>query len=256
MADATFHGTREELAQLFNQLGEAIAGQSGGFDTYVRPIYDRIGVALLSQIQQDFITKSRGGIGRDGIQWPPLKPETIAQRRIGDGDLKTIGVKGKKIPASRTRGLLTQDQDKRWKQLFSQYYMRYVFEFGDAGAKSRAAATAWTILKGEGAQTKLGVLGGRKVDILRDTGVLFRSLSPSTAGVEPEGQIFEIEPGVVTVGTNIHPYHHAGIPGKLPARPFWPLDGSMPNPWWEAIYLAAANGIREAMFLIIQRGRF
>lgn len=252
MPDANYRGTTSDLAALFGKLNAALAGQANGYESYVRPVMDLIGVALLSQIQQAFIVKSRGGTGSDGIKWEPLKPETIAQRRIGPGDLLAIGVKGTKIPAGRVRGLLTQDQDARWKKIFHQVYMRNVFELGDTAAKAKAGATAWTVLKAEGAQTKLMVLGGRTVDILRDTGVLFRSLSPSRAGFEPEGQVFEIGPGEVTVGTNIHPYHHRGIPNKLPARPFWPLDNQIPEIWWDAVFDAARNGISNALVTIMK----
>jgi hypothetical protein len=255
MADAVFRGSREELTAMIGKLNEALAGVSNGFESYVRPIYDVLGVSLLSSIQQAFIVKSRGGTGSDGIQWEPLKPETIAQRRIGTEDLLAIGVKGNKIPANRVRGLLTPDQDARWRKIFHQVYMRNVFEMGDAAAKAKAGSVAWTILKEEGAQTKLMVLGGRVVDILRDTGVLFRSLSPSIAGFEPEGQVFEIEPGSVTVGTNIKPYHHRGIPGKLPARPFWPLDGSIPDAWWSAMMNAVQKPIGAAIAAIVSQQR-
>lgn len=254
MADANFHGSTSDLAALFGRLNNALShvGTNYGYTNYVMPILDRMGVALLSQIQQAFIVKSRGDTGSDGIKWEPLKPETIAQRRIGVGDLLAIGVKGSKIPKGRVRGLLTGDQDARWRKIFHQVYMRNVYEMGDAAAKAKAGSVAWTILKAEGAQTKLMVLGSRQVDILRDTGVLFRSLSPSRAGFEPEGQVFEIAPGEVTVGTNIKPWHHAGIPGKLPARPFWPLDDSIPEAWWAAVFDAARNGIAEALVMLMR----
>ena len=240
---------------MFADLLRATQYRGNRYERFVQPVLDRIGIALLSQIQQAFIVKSRGGIGSDGIQWPPLKPETIAQRRIGVGDLLPIGVKGRKIPANRVRGLLTPDQDARWRKIFAQVYTRNVFELGDAAAKAKAGAVAWAVLKGEGAQTKLEVLGGRQVDTLRDTGMLLRSLSPTTASLQPEGQVFECEPGAVTVGTNLKPYHHRGVPGRLPARPFWPLDNSIPDAWWTAITEAAANGIREALFLMVQENR-
>lgn len=39
-----------------------------------------IGVAILSDSQQAYRTKSRGGVGSDGIRWSPLKPSTIAKK--------------------------------------------------------------------------------------------------------------------------------------------------------------------------------
>jgi hypothetical protein len=255
MTHATFHGSAGEFSLLLAELNDSIGGDTNGFDTYVRPIYESMGVALLGQIQQAFIVKSRGGTGSDGIKWVPLKPETIAQRRIGPGDLVAIGVKGAKIPAGRVRGLLTPDQDRRWRQIFHQVYSRSVFELGDAEAKAKAGRIAWSVLKSEGAMTKLEVLGNRQVDILRDTSTLFRSLSPTTAELQPEGQIFEVEPGAVTVGTSINAWHHEGVPGRLPARPFWPLNGDLPQSWWQAVTDAMKNGINKALVMIAERKR-
>ena len=114
----------------------------------VQALMMRVGITLLSEVQRDFITKARGGTGRDGIKWEPLKPQTVHRRR-GHG------------------------------------------------------------------------VGG--VEILRDTGELFRSLEPGL-GTQPSGasgQVFELEPGAVTIGTNKKPWHHRGNE-RLPARPLWP----------------------------------
>ena len=102
------------------------------------------------------------------------------------------------------------------------------------------------------------MLGGRSVEIERDTGRLFRSLS---SGVEdrPSGaeeQVFRLEPGRVTVGTNVpyaHPQHN-GIPGRLPARPFWPADGRLPQEWGEALMAALGRGLAKALPGIVSGG--
>lgn len=200
-------------------------------------------------IQQAFIVKSRGGTGDDGIRWTPMKPASIAQRRTTAGERKQLGITGK-----RTRGLLTPAQDKRWRQIFAQKKALFMAKFGLGAqeAAGKAAAIAWTILKSEGAQTKLGLLGGRQVDMCRDTGRYFRSLSP---GVEDkpsgaDGQVFETPPGRVIVGTNVQ---YAEYQAKR--RPLWPANGQLPEAWWHAVAQAALRGAVKAVSLLLQRGR-
>lgn len=200
---------------------------------------------MLSEVQRAFLTKSRGGVGSDGIQWPPLKPETIARRRTGPGELKELGIR-----KTGLRPSLSPDQDRRWRQVYARTLRAGLLYLSAGEAKSRAAAVAWATVKAEGAQTKLQLLGGRKVDMLRDTGLLFRSLSP---GVDDrpsgaDGQVFDTPPGRVIVGSNVKPWHHQGDPAKnLPARPLWPLDGSLPEKWRASINRAVATGVLIAI---------
>lgn len=245
-----FRGTRREVWQ---QLRKAVAAANGDGDGILLGLKLRIGNALLSQIEQDFVVKSRGGVGRDGIQWEPLKRSTIAQRRATPGDRKAAGL----TKANANRGLLTASENKLWKQIFARNLSRLRVDMSEGAAKARAAQIAWAELKRLGAKTKLAVFGGRQVDILRDTGELLRSFA---AGVDDqqsgaEGQIFEVDGNTISVGSNKKPWHHAGIPGKLPARPFWPLDGSIPPGWMPAIDAAAARGLSDALVMLLQKGQ-
>jgi len=57
------------------------------------------------------------------------------------------------------------------------------------------------------------------------------------------------------VGTNVKPWHHTGDPSKkLPARPFWPLDGTLPDAWKASINRAAATGVLFALRLALRGG--
>lgn len=74
---------------------------------------------------------------------------------------------------------------------------------------------------------KKGVGG---VEILRDTGRLLNSISPSAPGVTPVDGILEITPGMIRVGSNVvyASFHNEGgsIPGRPPQRQFiWESDG-------------------------------
>lgn len=251
MPTVTFRGSRQDLRNLLRSIPRALSGQGDPFQI-ARSIQLRAGVALLSKIQQAFIVKSRGGVGDDGIKWPPLKRETIAQRRTTVTERRQLGISG-----TRVRGLLTSSQDKRWRKIFASRLAKLRTMMDEGEARATAARIAWAVLKSEGAQTKLAVLGSRQVDILRDTGELFRSLTP---GVEDkpangaDGQIFQVPPGRVIVGSNKKPQHHRGIPGKLPARPFWPLDNKLPDAWADAIKKAILRGMAQAVIIAVTRG--
>lgn len=242
----TFRGTHADIARLMRQIPIALAG---GPDPYriAQALQLRCGVAVLSQIQQDFVTKSRGGTGRDGIKWLPLRRETIAQRRTTSTERRQLGITGKRV-----RGLLTPAEDTRWRQIFASRLAKLRLMMGDAEAKAQAAQIAWAILKSQGAKTKLDVLGARQVDIGRDTFRMFRSLSPGVEGRpsgEPE-QIFRTPPGAVVVGSNVPyfvPFHRK--------RPVWPADGRLPKAWADAITAAIKQGIVRVIALLVERGQ-
>lgn len=231
-----FRGSRAELVARLRGLAAALAGSRPDTDGVADAVLLRGAVALLGQVQSAFVAKARGGVGSDGIKWPPLKRATIAGRRTSRAELKSLGIKGK-----RTRGLLTPAEDKRWRAIFASTLAKLRAR-GVSGAEGIAAKTAWAILKSEGAKTKLDVLGGRTVEIGRDTGVLLRSLE---GGFEDkpsgnEGQICEVEPGRIVVGTNVpyaaHFHEH---------RPLWPKD--IPKVWLDAVNAALLRGLLRAI---------
>ena len=241
MANITceFHGTRSGLIDLIHRIGAGVAGDpSTGIPAdMVRGVHLRMAVTLMSQVNQAFITKSRGGMGSDGIIWKPLSPATIAARRTSATERRSLGIGGK-----RERGLLSPAQNKRWKSIFGGRLAKFVLQgMSEGAAKALAAKIAWAVLKGEGAQTKLQVLGSRKVDIGRDTGILFRSLAPGIGGGSVENQVMDVSvPGQFTVGTNV-PYaarFHA-------VRPLWP--DHLPPAWAEAVNGAAARGVANVL---------
>lgn len=249
----TFHGSSEQVRLILRQLVDGVTGHAPDKFGVVMGLQMRIANVLLSKVQQAFLVKARGGVGEDGVSWPPLKRSTIAQRRTTAEERRAAGVGGQRV-----RGLLTPAQDKRWRQIFGTRKAMLMVKFGmsDRAASARAAQIAWATLKGEGAKTKLMVFGGRTVETLRDTGELFRTLTP---GVEEmpsnvEGQIVRTFQGHVTIGTNKKPWHHLGIPGRLPSRPYWPLSGVLPEVWWDAIREELSKGMAKALVMILARG--
>lgn len=249
MAPVVFHGTRDQLRTLLRGLGAVLAGKAPDPLGIARGLQLRLGVALLSKVQQAFVVKSRGGTGDDGITWPKMKPASIAARRTSAGERKQLDITGKRV-----RGLLTPAEDARWRKLFAQKKWLFMVKFGlsDQEAAARAGQVAWAMLKAEGAKTRLATLGGRQVDMCRDTGRYFRSLSP---GVEDrpsgaEGQVFETPPGGVIVGTNVK---YAEAQHRL--RPLWPAGGKLPAAWWRHLMRVAVRGAATAARLLIAGAR-
>lgn len=239
-----FRGTREELMAVLHAVPGILAGKIPVPSHIIQSFYTRIGVALLSQIQQDFLAKSRGAVGRDGIKWKPLSPQTIAARPVTAGERKALGIK------NGPRGMLTPAENTRWKAIYAANLARMAAK-GLADAKSRAAQMAWAILKSQGAKTKLAVLGSRQVDMGRDTGAMFRSLTPGQEdrASGAEDQVFELLPGGVRVGSNVPHFEHFHK-----VRPVWPLDGTVPEAWWPGIEAAIERGIIVMIEILLQSG--
>ncbi len=270
-----FRGTREELRQLVGRLALTLSGR--GDDAYGigKGFSTVIGFAALSDIKDNFVTCANGGTGELGVTWPPLSKAYLAYgRRFGVGEQAALkkavglGAANRYAPGNK-KGLLDAQQLKRWKQLFARYFNRLMLSLGETAAKAWAAKFAWADLKREGAKTKLDVFGNRKVQILRDTGVLLNSLSPgvlTTAGAEinyrkpaalgGEQQLFEATAGTVIVGTTVpyaavHNYGHPAKP-KMPRRQFLPDDErQVPDVWWQRWLDVGLLAVQQGMKILV-----
>ena len=211
---------REAISKLPQQLknDSAVSGA----------IMTRVGMAALGHIKKAFVDKARGGADEAGERWAPLSRRTIAYSRRG-----RTGAERKRAP--RPSQALNRSQSDRWWELYRQGKAMY------KGDKSRAAKRAWVILKSEGAQTLLDKYGNRQVEILRDTGPLFNSLSP---GVASPHRVFRVSGTSVTIGTNRQGAldHHEGRKG-LPQRRLWPDPKNWPASWWADIIEQAKQGL-------------
>jgi hypothetical protein len=255
MPTANTTSTEQDVRKWFNTLPDILAGTQADVNYIAQGLQLRVGIVLLSKIRSDFITKSHGQRGEDGIQWKKLAPSTIARRRLGGADKKALSARIKsatltqqriyrsayrgKLAELRLRGL-TGDKAKR---------------LADRHATKAVNDEGWGA--GYPMQTRYQYLSTRQVDILRDTGELLASLQP---GVEDQpsgadGQIFKLAPGKVTVGTNKKPWHHEGN-SRLPSRPYWPLDGNLPDSWWDAMMKAYLRGLVQVLAEMAAAGRF
>lgn len=204
----------------------AVTGEGPDPSGLVRSWQLAIGMAALASVREAFITKSRGGTDEMGITWPPLKPETIARRRIGKEDLKN--------PEIRRWNELRKSEEERM-------YNRYLLSLSEYEARQRARQVAPALASKKMGKTRVELLGNRTVDILRDTGRLFNSLMPAEQGYAgADGQaenVFEASDGIIRVGTNVKyaGTHQYGNPARnVPARPFFPPEAEMiPDLWWQ-----------------------
>ncbi|HYH63260.1 MAG TPA: hypothetical protein VD866_01035 [Urbifossiella sp.] len=76
-----FRGTRADLVRALAAVPTTLAGRGRDAVGAALGVQLRLSTAVLSQVHQDFLTKSRGGVGKDGVKWAPLDPKTVAGRK-------------------------------------------------------------------------------------------------------------------------------------------------------------------------------
>jgi hypothetical protein len=233
MADATTGVGKAELLRRLRGLAGALAGRGPDPGGAVRAMLLALGVEAQTVLREAFLAKARGGADESGTAWAPLKPETVAYGR------RHPGLARKKARAAKAgrgaRPLLTAAQDELWRRT----YRAKLKGSADPRAAANAAAWAWAVVKLAGGKTVLGVYGKAPVEVGRDTDRLFRSVGP---GPPHPDRLLEVEPGAVTVGTNV-PYA-AAFHAK---RPLWPAADGWPDVWWARLAAVAAQGVENAV---------
>lgn len=250
--------TRAELKEYLRQLPGILSGRLADLDGIAHGFKLRLAFAFFSVVKEAFIVKARGGTDECGITWPKLSRKYLAYQRPmgqgGKGSLKPPKAGGI-APGARKKngqlpdGFMTEGQYNRWRKVYGTTLARLLLQVPEAEARKRAAQIAWADAKRSGVRTKLDVFGNREVEILRDRGILFNSLSPGVLTEDgpdasygkPDQQHVEERPGEIAVGTNVKyaAYHQNG------KRPYWPKDGNLPGAWWEEILDAGRSGILQ-----------
>lgn len=270
MSDTIYiKSTSQEMRRRMAVLPAILAGRAPDRHGIGRGFRLRLAVALLEKIKLAFVAKSRGGTDEAGDSWPKLSREYLAYgRRFAPGEKTLLKLKasnrqggsvkfGTKAPGGK-KGLLTAAQLKRWRKVYAQNLAWLAARESFGEAKAHAAAIAWSDAKKHGAQTKLDVFGSREVEILRDTGILFNSLSPGLltskgpdASYSPTpNQVVREGNGEVFVGTNV-PYaraHHEGKRTKL--RRLWPAAEKIPATWLNYLLRQASSGLQKGIELL------
>ena len=250
------------IVGLIRRLPAILSGRIPDENGISQGFRSRIAHTIYSLIAPNFEDLGRGLQGADGDIWHPLSPEYLAYgRRFGTtekADLKKkagLGRQHQSGGATGTKGLLTTEQAKLWRQTYAHALARFNLREGENNAKAHAAAVAWTVVKKHGGKTKLEVFGHRQVQILVDTGQLRNSILPgvlyengpdATYG-KPSGnggsnQIFDNLPTRLIVGSHdkkANWHHNAKSPRRK--RRLWP-DG-FPSDWWKQILGTAVSGL-------------
>lgn len=246
--------SRPELRARLAEIPRILSGRSPDRHGIAHGFALRLAVSFFSKVKQAFITKARGGTDECGISWPPLSPEYLAYRR-GPKSTRTAG---KNAPGGND-GFMNKTQLKRWRKVYSGALARLSATMPLGEAKGFAAAIAWKDAKASGVKTKLDVFGNRQVEILRDRGLLFNSLSPGVLAERgadatyspPTDQVVDFRPGELAVGTNVeYAQYHQGTPDRPGRRRLWPNADEVPQAWLEDFSEAAASGLPIAIRML------
>lgn len=242
----TYRGSKAQLIEQAMQLAAVLSGAQDDATGVARAFLLAIGYAALSDIREAFVIKARGGTDAMGIKWEPLKPATIANRRVGKKDMQDPNVRD----WIRARDAAMKAIQKEFARQEGELFERFSLSMDAAEARRRARQIAARRAYEVTGMTKVQALGYRAVEILRDTGILLNSLTPgvvsghgaSMSCARPTGeggdnQIFEIGAGQITLGTTVAyaASHQEGDPDRhLPQRQFLPLEtDDIPQSWLE-----------------------
>lgn len=245
---------RDEVEALIRSLPAVLAGRAPDPHGIGRGFRLRMAFAFFSVVKEEFIVKSRGGTDAAGIKWRPLSREYLAYQRPmgrnGSGSRQPPRAGG--LAPGGHDGFMSQKQLKAWRACYAHVLNALVLKGVPVDeAKGRAAATAWARAKKSGVRTKLDVFGSRDVEILRDRGILFNSLSPGVVldngpaadyspptGDGGQNQVVRDDGSSLLVGTNVD---YAERNHRI--RPLWPPDGRLPQEWWDEILDAGVSGL-------------
>lgn len=233
--------TRAELYRRLALLPGILAGSSPDIDDTARRLLLAVGVEALNIVSEAYLVKSFHGTDAAGIRWKPLSPKYIAYTRRHPA-LSRRRAYAAKVGRQR-RPLLTAAQDRLWRQVFARNLTR-LRAAGDAEAAGHAAAIAWATVKRAGGRTILGTYGNTVVEIGRDTGRLFASLSPGN----PDN-ILEPAAGSVRVGTNVKYAEHFHA-----RRPLWADGDKWPVEWQERLGNVLKDGLAQLAARVVEDG--
>jgi hypothetical protein len=245
-----FQGSAADAIRAVNRVVDILTGKiAAPVPAIPNGVYGAIGLQALSDIKADYVRKSGGGTGEDGVKWKPLSPVTIAKRRLQGNNALSKG-----------------EERKRLKQrLELALYARLSASLPPADAIKEAKRQASEIIKAKDQKRINILLKEEKVKILRDTGVLLNSLSPGvmrgqSGYAKPRGdggddQVFYFMRAGVIVGTNV-PYagvHQYGSEKQnIPARPFLPPPDATPQIWLDRWAAIGETAVAEAVTLHLE----
>lgn len=249
-----FRGGRSEARAVARSLVALLVGREPDRLGVARGVLLSVGLAALSDIAADYVRKARGLTGEDGVKWQPLKPETIARRRVGPRDMKDASIK---------------EREQIRQAAYKRHLKRLLLSLPPDAAAAKAKQLAGQEATRRTGKTKVQTLGGRQVEMLRDTGVLLNSLSPgqlSSSGPDAaytppgdeggEAQVLETLAGGVIVGTTVEyaaTHQYGDRLRGIPARPFLP-EREAPLEWRERWARAAERALQQGAKRLYEAG--
>ena len=145
----TFRGTRRLAANVVKSVVRSLVGRGNEYRDLADGVGLAVAVAALSDVKADFVRKSHGEVGEDGVQWEPLAPSTIARRRVGKGDLANPVIKERK-----------KIVDREYRKLINVYRLT----MNESAAQSLARQVAETRATRITGSSMEDVLSQREVD--------------------------------------------------------------------------------------------
>lgn len=270
MITVYFRGTSAQVRAAIYLAVQIAAGKAvqGAARDYSIAISTLAGNALLANIKTNFEQKSKGLVGVDGEKWTPLLAATVlsklAKHKKAMAGKSAVAVERRARRdeyldrIAKARAQLSAGIALPSKQLPSHYRDQMMRMRRKSIERQAAILVGW--YPHEVFAMNPGVLPFALTLILRDTGVLFASLSAGHQGKPYNGpsatqQVFVASPGDVIVGSNV-PYigpHQYGAPAAgIPQRQI--LPDVIPTQWWVDIADAVAGGIATLIQMFL-RGR-
>ena len=183
-----------------DQLTQAAAAVEQGLQQFRHNLLEQIGTQILSFVKLDYVAKSRGGTGTDGIKWAPIKVGTILARLRKAGHLKS-----RPVPGTNRRIGVVAKSVKANESLFRQL-ARAGVKFRDKKGntvkgnrpRSKAGNTVGTTKAVRQKSVKLAP-GSYQIGV--NTGLQLNSAGPGYKGNDGKGgNVFEQDDVSVTVG--------------------------------------------------------
>lgn len=232
--------SRQQVLSALHGLSSVASGHSPQFQTEATGFALRLGTTAMSFLREAYIVKARGGTDAAGLKWEPLAPSTI-EKRLRKGTTK--GLRNRLDKARKRLAEFRSKYKPGMTPVAKGRHVRAKQKFNELAQKYAAA--------------------GENLEILRDSGRLYLSLSPGLdQSLQPDG-ILRTHPGEVICGTNVSyaKYHHSDAPRKmnrmgkpkLPRRPLWPDPSAWPSSWWRQIQNAGLTGMMELAKTVLSR---
>lgn len=224
------------------QIPAICAGTIPEYAPFAAAFAATVGNAFLADVKHDYNLMSKAGTGFNDTVWKPNKPATVRAKVK-----KHLGALKGKDNRSQAFNARYQEWLSLVKQTKANLKSAYVTSKDPAIRKEQRKQldNAVNAAVGQFAHIIRKEVGFDSVrafqltPILKDTGRMFNSLSAGIedqpySGPDSEFQIFLAQPGMVTVGTKVEyasAHQHGYAPRGIPARPFFPEPGQIPDHW-------------------------